>query len=168
MILILCAQYTSCANIRRESHIGTDPISAICFGQVRIYAGHAIGKNWSADTGICLNLKRLTSGRSSMEKRHWNTLYGYETEVKKLRENLIISNVSFSFWPEKPYSGAVFSIGGRIADRTHPDMTAGIGYFCTICKGLRIGIEYRLRICECLEKRELPTDGLKASIGYAF
>ena len=168
IILALCIQQMSWADTRRESHIGSDPVAALCFGQLRIYAGHAIGNKWSIDTGVYLNMKRLASERSDMEKEHWNSLYGYEIKSKKMRDNLFVGNMSFCFWPQAPYKGVVFSIGGSIADRTHPDITVGTGYFCTVWKGLRAGLEYRLHVNECLENRQIPIEGFKASIGYAF
>ena len=164
--LLISAQAVCSGQAR--SMFGMDIAGMACFRQARITAGYAFLERWSADADISLHFKGISDRWDKEEQEHWNTLYGYEEHEDKLREDFTEYSISFCYWPSGCYSGAMLCAGGSIRDRSGPDFTFGFGYWCRISKKFRAGFMYRIMLVEYLKKGQMPADGLRINIGYAF
>ncbi len=167
IFLLLSTGLTHCFGQERKI-VGTDLAALLCKGQAMIFGGYALGQNWSAEAEVSLNIKYLSDILSDLEESHWKELYGYESPEVKLKEDFAQCAVSFCFWPRSCHDGAMLSIGGEIRDRKGPDLTVGIGYYCKIWKGLRIGVIYRTRMLENINNGKLSLEGININLGYAF
>jgi len=167
IFLLLSTGLTHCFGQERRI-IGTDLVALGCKGQAKIFGGYALGRNWSAEAEVSLNIKSMSDMLSEREEKHWKELYGHESQNAALREDFAQCAVAFCFWPQSCYNGAMLGIGGEIRDRSGPDLTVGIGYYCKIRKGLRIGFVYRTRMLENINNGKISLEGINIDIGYAF
>ena len=160
--LSICGQEKFC--------IGTDIASAICLGQLKITAGYNIYGRWTADTAISVNIKRLLHGADETETAHWNELYENRSLNYRngFKDTLTESGISFSFWPKAAFDGLCISFGASIRDRDGTDMTAGIGYCCTIWKSISAKMLYNTRIMESIKNEKMSYKGIGIEIRYAF
>lgn len=101
-----------------------------------------------------------------METEHWNELYG--SMERRSYSNFVETGICAYYWPQQAFKGSFISIGGCIKDRDGPDLTAGIGYYCKIWKGLSAVLMYRSSIIETINRKSEPVEGLRIGIGYAF
>ena len=71
--LLACAYICSGQN---KKTFGTDPASIICFKEVRINAGYAFGRKWSANADISIYMGNTSERWDEREAAHWLELYG--------------------------------------------------------------------------------------------
>lgn len=153
-----CAQGKRC--------IGLDISSGIVYGKASLNAGYSFSERWSAETVMTINAVRLSDGPDSIEREHWSDLYG---PIRQFSDS-DLTEISFSicFWPKNAFEGTTMSIGGKISDRSGPDLIAGAGYYCRIWKGIRAAVMYQVGLIECMNKGFKPSEGIKIGISYAF
>jgi hypothetical protein len=163
--LLACAYICSGQN---KKTFGTDPASIICFKEVRINAGYAFGRKWSANADISINMENTSERWDEREAAHWLELYGKEQDSRDFKDDFIESCISFCYWPQSPFAGPVLTIGACVRDRSGPDMTVGAGYSCRIWKGLYAGFAYRIRVIESISKQHTPIEGIRISLDYVF
>ncbi len=168
ILALLYSCILTCAGQDRNI-IGADIASALSQGMVSLYVGHSFCGNWSAEAAISINAGRLAENPDIQAIEHWEELYG-EGMYKGTPEpsHLVESSVSFQFWPQQPYQGPVVSIGGCIKDRNGPDLTAAIGYYCRIWKGMTAVMMYKRDIIESVKSSYMPTECLKIGLAYVF
>lgn len=167
ILLMLTAPYLPCRCQERRI-AGSELTGIACLGEAGIFTGYAFANKWSVQADISIAFKRMLPGRSEEEKEHWNELYGYEDKVAVYGGDLSKCSLSMCYWTSSSYSGGMLSIGGCIWDRSGPDILTEIGYWCRIWEGIRCGFTYRLRIMEYIKTGQLPTDGIRIYLGYAF
>ena len=168
ILTLLYSCILTCAGQGRNI-IGTDIASALSQGMVSLYVGHSFCGSWSAEAAISINAGRLADGPDGEAIEHWGELYGeglYAGASEPI--HLVESSISFQFWPQQPYQGPVISIGGCIKDRNGPDLTAAIGYYCRLWKGMTAVVMYKRDIIESAKGGKMPAEGLKIGLAYVF
>lgn len=163
--LLACACICSGQN---KKTFGTDPVSVICFRDLRINVGYAFSRKWSANADISIDIGNISEKWNDKESAHWLELYEKEEKTRDFKDDFIESCISFCYWPQSSFEGPVISIGVCVRDRSGPDMTVGAGYSCRIWKGLHAGFEYRIRVIESIGNKHMPIEGIRISIDYVF
>ena len=168
-ILVSLATCLSVCQGQERCALGTDVASIVTSGMTRLNIGYAFSVRWSAEAEIGLNIRQIAKGYTEEENAHWKELYGNSSEPQSIQEdNLIETGISVLFWPGKTYDGPLVSFGCRIRDRGSPDLTAGVGYYCRIWKGLKAVLTYKTAILENMKNRTELEEGLRIGISYAF
>lgn len=168
ILALLYSCILTCAGQGRNI-VGTDIASAISQRMFSLYVGHSFSDSWSAEAAVSINAGRLADGPDSEAIEHWKELYG-EGIYTGISEAfyLVESSVSLQFWPQHPYQGPVISIGGCIKDRNGPDLTAAIGYYCRIWKGMTAVLIYKRDIIESVKGSNMPAECIKIGLAYVF
>lgn len=110
-----------------------------------IEIGHSIGSNWSV------------SGTASIK------ITGDDAEDKDVLTNA----VSCSYWPYGTYKGPCLFMDIKAPAARGYSLYAGIGYMCSIWKGLMLGASWRHFLCGNIPRR--PQDErLTISVYYGF
>lgn len=151
--------------------IGTDLVSAICFGTLEVSFKYGFSEHWTAGTELSLDFRHFGKEATSTETGHWESLesdpYGV-TDDCRYRQPLINASINFEYWPKGTFKGSCINIGGLYRDRDDADLIIGIGYALKIYKGLMAGVIYNIGILKTYKEKELPYDGFKITLNYAF
>lgn len=155
----------------QKHYVGTDIMSGIRDGSIRLKLSHGFASHWSAGAEVGIDISSILKATDKMTQTHDEALKTSDTGLentqnteKCLREVCI----HIDYWPKSPYNGLLLSLGGQVQDGHMPDMTIGIGYSFRIVKGLGADIVYRYGIIEAYTSGKLPADGIKAGIYYVF
>ena len=165
IITLISASLLTCYGKKNVS-VGTDIASCVLYGRINLNTTYAFNEKWSAGADVYINASNIIKGPDSEESEHWGELYG-KIEQKSYTD-FVETGISVSYWPKHAFNGPAISIGGCVKDRSGPDITAAVGYYYRIHKGLTAVLMYRLCILESLNKRSEPVEGLRIGISYAF
>ena len=165
ILTLISAGVLTCHGQKNVS-MGTDIASCVLYGRINLNTTYAFCEKWSAGADVYVNASNMFKGPDSEEIEHWSELYG--NMERKSYIDFVETGICVSYWPKQAFQGPTISIGSCVKDRSGPDMTAALGYYCRICKGLAAVLMYRICILESLNKRSEPVEGLRIGISYAF
>ena len=140
--ILACATYCN----GQKHYVGTDIISGICSGSIQLRLSHGFASHWSAGAEVCINISSILKTTDKMTKTHDEALNISATGIGHMQNTgryLREVSIHVDYWPQSPYSGPLFSLGGQVRDGNIPDMTIGIGYSFMIIKGLGADFVYR-------------------------
>lgn len=167
----LCHGQPVAENHSCSSSIGIDLAAGLCFGTVRLMAGHSINSNWSAGFDVGLDMAIIKSPPSILESEHSVMMSDDRqpaTGTNKFRHTFQDICIHMDYWIFESFKGLHLCIGGLLKDRGGPDLLLGAGYSIRIWKGLCTDITYRFGIIETYKAGHLPLEGIKAGLHYEF
>ena len=165
ILTLISAGILTCHGQKNVS-VGTDIASCVLYGKINLNTIYAFSEKWSAGADIYVNACNIWKGPDSEEIEHWSELYGSQNQRSYI--DFVETGIHVDYWTKQAFQGPTISIGGCVKDRSGPDLTAALGYYCRIHKGLTAVLMYRLYILESLRKRSEPIEGLRIGISYAF
>lgn len=149
--------------------IGTDIVSGICFHTLRVGVAHGFRDNWSAGGELGLDLDVICRSADETEQSHRELTSDQSSgQAVPFRQTFLDTYLHIDYWPQKVFRGPHLSFGGRLRDRSSPDITVGAGYCIRIWKGLGADISYTIGILETYKNKTLSYNNIKAGIHYVF
>lgn len=125
-----------------------------------ISVSRAIGMDWSLTAGATL---AIPVRRDKETSEHMDELYPDRLYEGSSQKEALLCMVSLDFWPVQTFSGPVISLGITAPVHSPAGIYTSLGYLCSITKGLKAGIRYRITTSDALSR-----DSLSISLCYTF
>ncbi len=154
-----------------EACIGIDLLGGICFKSFRLSGSHCFHEHWTASAEVSIDIDALHHKEDTIWDEHRNSIDDSieDNQARShFRRPVHEINIGLTFWPASPFKGVHITIGGRMRDRSDPDITIGAGYSLKIVQGVYGLIAYNAGIIETKRTGRLTLDGIRAGINYIF
>ena len=155
----------------KKACIGTDLTSSLCFEAIRIMAAYSFHKHWTASFDVKIDLNILYDTEDIIWNEHQNSLSDMSTigsSQNEFKRDILETDLYLCFWPKKAFDGIQIIFGGRIRDRSNPDIIIGTGYSFEIMKNLYGSLAVHIAIKEAYRTRQFPFEGIRTGINYIF
>lgn len=163
-------EYPPCKK-EAKACIGIDLIGGLCFKAFRLSGSHCLHEHWTASAEVSIDFGALHHKEDTIWDEHRETI---DNDIDNTRDKSHFRrpvheiNIGLTFWPASPFKGINLTIGGRMRDRSDPDITIGIGYSLKIVQGVYGMIAYNTGIIETKRTGRLTLEGIRAGINYIF
>ena len=133
-------------------------------GAVRVGISYSFDRHWSLGGEVCVTYKRLTEGKSELEKEHDGEFSsGYEVQAESYLQS---GALMLSYWPASAFNGLHMSVGIRSDEIT--DVVTEAGYALTLWKDICISISLCVPVIRSIKEERIGADNIKIGINYRF
>ena len=139
-------------------------LTAFLRSSVQAGISYSFDQHWSLSGEACVTYKRLTKGKSELEKEHngeFNTAYIISAEPF-----LQSGSVVLSYWPDVAFNGPHLSVGIRTDEAT--DIITEAGYTLSIWKDICLSIGLRVPIIQSISEGSIDAKSITLGINYRF